>query len=90
MVQDAVDEAVAAAQQAMGDPEVAETPEFLGGPYNLVIWKPKTAEHEFFRNRAPKVGEMAPDFTLPNLDGGEFALSSLRGKPLVIEFGSIT
>ncbi len=90
MVQDAVDQAVAAAEEAMDDPELAETPEFLGGLYNLVVWKPKTAEHEFFRNRAPKVGEMAPGFSLPNLAGGELALSSLRGKPVVIEFGSIT
>ena len=90
MVQDAVDEAVAAAEQAMDDPEFAESLEFLGGLYNLVVWKPKAAEHEFFRQRAPKVGEMAPDFTLPNLDGGELALSSLRGKPVAIEFGSIT
>ena len=90
MVQDAVDEAVAAAEQAMDDPELAETPEFLGGLYNLVVWKPKTAEHEFFRNRAPKVGEMASDFTLPKLDAGELTLSSLRGMPVAIEFGSIT
>ncbi|MCH8110010.1 MAG: redoxin domain-containing protein [Chloroflexi bacterium] len=35
-------------------------------------------------------GEPAPDFTLPPLDGGEVTLSKLKGKPVMIEFGSIT
>ena len=35
-------------------------------------------------------GEQAPDFTLPVLGGGEVTLSDLRGKPVLIEFGSIT
>ena len=35
-------------------------------------------------------GDPAPDFTLPLLDGGEVTLSKLRGKPVMIEFGSIT
>ena len=52
------------------DPEVEESPNFLGGLYNLVTWKPKVAEHEYLRNMAPKVHEMAPDFTLPLLGGG--------------------
>jgi peroxiredoxin Q/BCP len=33
----------------------------------------------------PKVGERAPDFTLPT-DSGTIALSSLRGKPVVVYF----
>lgn len=90
MVQEAIDQAAAAAAEALEDPELSESPEFLGGLYNLVVWKPKTAEHDFFRRRAPKVGEMAPDFTLPRLEGDELTLSSLRGKPVAIEFGSIT
>lgn len=69
---------------------IGEKPEFLGSLYNLVVWQPKDAEHAYFRVHAPRAGEMAPDFTLPSLDGGEVALSSLRGKPTVIEFGSIT
>lgn len=32
------------------------------------------------------VGSTAPDFTLPNLEGEPVALSSLRGKPVVINF----
>ena len=77
-------------ERAALDPELEERPEFLGGPYNLVVWKPKTAEHEYLRTMAPKVAEMATDFTLPLLDGGEVTLSSLRGKPVMMEFGSVT
>lgn len=34
----------------------------------------------------PTVGEMAPDFTLTAHDGSEVALSSLRGRPVVLYF----
>ncbi len=71
-------------------PEVDEPEEFLGGPYNLSVWKPKDAEHRQFQENAPRAGEPMPDFTLPALDGGELTLSSLRGKPVMIEFGSVT
>ena len=38
-----------------------------------------------------RVGEEAPDFTLPRSDkSGEVKLSSLRGKPVVLVFGSYT
>lgn len=33
-----------------------------------------------------KVGEMAPDFTLPDVDGKPFSLSSLKGKYVLIDF----
>ena len=33
---------------------------------------------------------MAPDFTLPDLEGKQIRLSELKGKPVVIEFGAIT
>ena len=42
-----------------------------------------------FRNTM-RAGEMALDFTLPALDGDTVTLSDLRGKPVLIEFGSIT
>ncbi len=67
-----------------------ESPEFLGRPYNLSLWKPTRAEHENFRANGPKVSEMAPDFTLPSLDGGEVTLSAMRGMPVLMEFGSMT
>jgi thiol-disulfide isomerase/thioredoxin len=35
---------------------------------------------------APKMGEVAPDFTLPDLNGQPIALSSLRGKPVLVNF----
>jgi cytochrome oxidase Cu insertion factor (SCO1/SenC/PrrC family) len=62
----------------------------MGRPYNLVDWRPTRAEREFFRLEGPKVTEEAPDFTLPSLDGGDVTLSSLKGMPTVLEFGSIT
>jgi cytochrome c biogenesis protein CcmG, thiol:disulfide interchange protein DsbE len=35
---------------------------------------------------APDVGEVAPDFTAPALDGGEVRLSDYRGRPVVVNF----
>ncbi len=42
--------------------------------------------------RAPKVGDEAPDFELPVLhgDGETVRLSGLRGKPVALIFGSYT
>lgn len=38
-----------------------------------------------------QVGDAAPDFTLKTLDGAnQVALSSLRGRPVVLVFGSYT
>ena len=31
-----------------------------------------------------KVGEQAPDFTLPGLDGGQVSLSDYRGKRVIV------
>ena len=78
------------AEKSLYAQELEETPAFLGGPYNLVDWKPKRAEHDFFRAQCPRVGELAPDFTLPLVDGGELTLSELRGMPVGMELGSIT
>ena len=37
------------------------------------------------------IGEPAPDFTLPDLDGRNVSLSHFRGKShVILEFGSIT
>lgn len=38
----------------------------------------------------PGIGEMAPDFELLDLDGTPLRLADLRGRPVVIEFGSYT
>lgn len=35
---------------------------------------------------APKVGDLAPDWTLPGSDGEQYTLSQLRGKHVVIAF----
>ncbi len=42
--------------------------------------------------RAPKVGDEAPDFELPVLDGkgATVRLSELRGRPVALIFGSYT
>ncbi len=82
--------AMSLAEQFALHPEMDEPEEFLVGPYNLSVWQPKDAEHRRFQENAPRAGEVMPDFTLPVLDGGELTLSSLRGKPVMIEFGSVT
>ena len=63
--------------------------EFFGREYNYSVWTPSNAEFEYLKQIA-HAGERAPDFTLPTLDGGEVTLSQLRGKPVMMEFGSIT
>ena len=34
----------------------------------------------------PEVGKLAPDFTLPNLDGEQISLSEFRGKMVIVNF----
>lgn len=47
--------------------------------------------HTHFTVPTVKVGDLAPDFTLPAANGsGPVALSSYRGQPLVLVFGSCT
>ena len=64
--------------------------EWLGRTYNYDVWSASIPELKLFRAEIAHAGDRAPDFTLPLLDGGELTLSSLRGKPVVIEFGSIS
>ena len=46
----------------------------------LGLWEP-----------GPKLGDEAPDFTLPTHDGGRtVTLSQCRGKPVILIFGSFT
>ncbi len=35
-------------------------------------------------------GALAPDFELPRVGGGTLRLSELRGRPVVLHFGSLT
>ena len=63
--------------------------DFLGREYNIETWKPSLERLDLFRAFS-HAGELAPDFVLPALDGGELRLSDLRGTPVMIEFGSIT
>ncbi len=64
--------------------------DFNGIEYNYEDWPgPSTRAYEAFKHIA-HAGSPAIDFTLPSLDGDEVTLSSLKGKPVVIEFGAIT
>ena len=48
------------------------------------LWKKKKEE-------SPDVGEKAPDFSLPGLEGGEFTLSqALQNGPVVVAFFKVT
>lgn len=64
--------------------------EWMGREYNYEVWSPSHSELKYFRTEVTHAGDRAPDFTLRLLDGGELTLSSLRGKPTLIEFGSIS
>lgn len=35
-------------------------------------------------------GEPAPDFEMPRVGGGHLRLSNLRGRPVILHFGSFT
>lgn len=43
-----------------------------------------------FTNSGIMPGDAAPDFELPLVDGGTLRLSELRGKPVLLHFGSFT
>ena len=64
-------------------------PLFHGHEYNFEESPYLTETHWEFRD-IMRANERAMDFTLPELDGGNVTLSDLRGKPVLIEFGSIT
>jgi cytochrome oxidase Cu insertion factor (SCO1/SenC/PrrC family) len=41
-------------------------------------------------NKGIMPGHVAPDFTLPLVEGGTVTLSALRGRPVLLHFGSFT
>lgn len=43
-----------------------------------------------FRAEGICAGEIAPDFQLPQAGGGSIRLSDLRGRPVLLHFGSYT
>jgi hypothetical protein len=57
--------------------------------YNYDVFQSKAGESSHFRS-ITHAGDIAPDFSLPSINGGPLTLSALRGMPVVIEFGSIT
>ena len=61
--------------------------DFHGHEYNYEISQ-YPAQPEIHFKQLMRAGELATDFTLPSLDGGEVTLSDLQGKPTLIEFGS--
>ncbi len=42
------------------------------------------------QKRGIQPGMLAPDFELPRIGGGSVRLSELRGKPVLLRFGSFT
>ena len=53
----------------------------VAGLLALLVWKLSHQQH------APRVGSMAPAFTLRRLDGpGRVSLASYRGRPIVLNF----
>lgn len=60
----------------------------LSGPSPALSQSKKFVE---FTITKPLMGDVAPDFTLPTVGGGEFTLSrAYADRPVVIEFGSYT
>lgn len=47
-------------------------------------------ELECWQRSAPALGQLAPDFDLESIDGTPLRLSDLRGRAVVLEFGSYT
>ncbi|MDQ4075287.1 MAG: hypothetical protein M3220_03475 [Chloroflexota bacterium] len=41
-------------------------------------------------DRGVRPGNLAPDFELPRVSGGSLQLSELRGRPVLLHFGSYT
>ena len=58
--------------------------------YDSFDYGSEAAEFERWLTEGPRIGDLAPDFELADLDGNSVRLSDLRGRPVVLEFGSYT
>ena len=50
----------------------------------------KVSNYDYEKFPGPKAGEVAPEFTVFDMDGGEVRLSDFRGQWVVVETGSLT
>ncbi len=48
--------------------------------------RPAPSAGDFLAAQALTIGTVAPEFTLPQLDGGQISLSQLRGRPVLVNF----
>ncbi len=61
--------------------------------YNFEHFRTKHLLNDFKRtstDRGILPGEVAPDFALPRVGGGALRLSDLRGRPVLLHFGSLS
>ncbi|MBI2876583.1 MAG: hypothetical protein HYY20_06855 [Candidatus Tectomicrobia bacterium] len=59
--------------------------------YNYDTFRKHMATGAMRFQGGPTVGQLAPDFDLPTVEGGQFRLSAHHGqRPVLLEFGSIT
>jgi cytochrome oxidase Cu insertion factor (SCO1/SenC/PrrC family) len=59
--------------------------------YNFAHFRTKHIVQDVRRtvtDRGIQPGDAAPDFALPRADGGALRLSDLRGRPVLLHFGS--
>lgn len=58
--------------------------------YEAFSFSPEDPAKPAWLRSAPALGQLAPDFTLTDLEGQRHRLTDVRGRPVVIEFGSYT
>lgn len=58
--------------------------------YEHFDWALEDGAYELWRDEAPALGAIAPDFELADIERRHHRLSDSRGGPVVVEFGSYT